>query len=71
VYLETPDAGGRPQTVADVKYAGMPELRVFCPIDERARTIKNAGERKNGAQGRNRIVYDAIDLKRFFEWLFL
>jgi hypothetical protein len=23
-----------------------------------------------GAQGRNRIVYDAIDLKRFFEWLF-
>jgi hypothetical protein len=67
VYLETPDAGGRPQTVADVKYAGMPELRVFCPIDERARTIKNAGERKNGAQGRNRISSYLIEITSFFE----
>jgi hypothetical protein len=48
-------------------YAGMPELRVFCPIDERARTIKNAGERKNGAQGRNRISSYLIEITSFFE----
>jgi hypothetical protein len=48
-------------------YAGMPELRVFCPIDERARTIKNTGERKNGAQGRNRIVSYLIEITLFFE----
>ena len=30
----------------------------------------NGLEKLLGAQGRNRIVYDAIDLERFFEWLF-
>jgi hypothetical protein len=48
-------------------YAGTPELRVFCPIGERARTIKNAGERKNGAKGRNRIVSYLIEIALFFE----
>jgi hypothetical protein len=48
-------------------YAGMPQLRVRWPIDERARTIKNAGERKNGAQGRNRIFSYIIEITIFFE----
>jgi hypothetical protein len=52
-------------------YAGMPELRVFCPIDERARTIKNAGERKNGAQGRNRTTDTAIFSRMLYQLSYL
>jgi hypothetical protein len=52
-------------------YAGMRELRVFCPIDERARTIKNAGERKNGAQGRNRTTDTAIFSRMLYQLSYL
>src|ERR1700758_549608 len=52
-------------------YAGMPELRVFCPIDERGRTMKNAGERKNGAQGRNRTTDTAIFSRMLYQLSYL
>jgi hypothetical protein len=41
-------------------------------IRERFRTKSQCSveKRRIGAQGLNRIVYDAIDLERFFEWLF-
>jgi hypothetical protein len=36
-------------------YAGMPESQALYPTGGRARMVTNTGERKNGAQGRNRI----------------
>jgi hypothetical protein len=52
-------------------YAGMPELRVFYPIDERGRTMKNAGERSNGAQGRNRTTDTAIFSRMLYQLSYL
>jgi hypothetical protein len=52
-------------------YTGMPELRVPCPIAERARTIKNAGEQKNGAQGRNRTTDTAIFSRMLYQLSYL
>ena len=52
-------------------YARMPELRVFCPINERARTTKNPGERKNGAQGRNRTTDTAIFSRMLYQLSYL
>lgn len=52
-------------------HAGMLELRVFCPIDERGRTIKNAGEHSNGAQGRNRTTDTAIFSRMLYQLSYL
>jgi hypothetical protein len=52
-------------------YDETPDFTRVLADRQRARTRKNGAGKANGAQGRNRIVYDAIDLKRFFEWLFL
>ena len=49
----------------------MPERRVFCPTGERARTTKNAGERKNGAQGRDRTTDTAIFSRMLYQLSYL
>jgi hypothetical protein len=36
----------------------------------RLRSCSSVEKRRFGAQGRNRIVCDAIELEAFFEWLF-
>jgi hypothetical protein len=62
VYPETPDAGGRSRTLADVNVCWNAELRVFCPIGERARTKRNAGERKWTESNSSYL----IEIKTFF-----
>ena len=38
---------------------------MFCPIGERARTTKNAGERKNGAEGGTKFYYNYLISRGF------
>jgi hypothetical protein len=52
-------------------YAGMLELRALFPISERARTTKDASERKNGAQGRNRTTDTAIFSRMLYQLSYL